>query len=136
VRRLALLLLLILPVLPWASAALEAGDCGLAPCPGTLPAIWPDRTAPLGDTVTIYGWNLAPETGYMIAVIDPEDGVYSDVATTDAEGGLLGQPFTYVVGDRPTGTYEVRLYEASWSGDTGATPIAATTFYHNNFGRH
>ena len=30
----------------------------------------------------------------------------------------------------------VRLHDASWSGDTAVAPIAATTFFHNNFLRH
>jgi hypothetical protein len=132
--RLALLLLVLMAIV--GPAVHEAGDCG-GPCPGTLPAIWPDRSAPIGDIVTIYGWNLAPETTYTIAVIEPGSGaVRSEAITTDAEGTLLTTPYTYMVGDQPLGVYEVRLYDASWGGDTAVAPIAATTFYHNNFGRH
>ena len=136
VRSSAILLFVVLVALAWAPVGPEAGDCGAVPCPGTLPAIWPDRSAPLGDTITIYGWNFAPATAYVIAVIDPDLGIYSDVVTTDAEGTLLDTPYTYIVGDQPTGVYVVRLYGAAWGGDTTEAPIAATTFFHNNFGRH
>jgi hypothetical protein len=111
----------------------EAGDCG-GPCPGTLPAIWPDRSAPLGDTVTIYGWNLTPETTYLVTVVDPENGVATAPVVTDQEGSLFGQPFTYIVGDRAVGEYAVRLDGADWNGDLGVPALATTTF-QNVFGR-
>lgn len=107
-------------------------DCGGSPCPGTVPAIWPDRSAAVGNTVTISGWNLAPLASYDVVVVWPDGSVGWETVTTDAAGELLQAPYRYVVGT-VLGTYGVRLYLAPFGGDLSQAPVTETTFFHNNF---
>jgi hypothetical protein len=107
-------------------------DCGPDPCPGTSPAIWPERSAPLGETIRILGWNLDSSTGYQMVVIQP-DGIDFSIGsvTTNQEGDLLINPLPYVyVVPESSGLFEVRIYASSWSGDLDQGPIASTTFYN------
>ena len=107
-------------------------DCGLEPCPGTSPAIWPERSAPLGETIRILGWNLDPSAGYQMVVILPDGSDFSiGSVTTNQEGDLLIDPLPYLyVVPGTSGLYEVRIYASSWNGDLDQWPIATTTFYN------
>lgn len=112
------------------STCVYAQDCGVDPCPGTTPAIWPDRSAPLGDTSRILGWNLDPYTTYEIVVSPPgAEGVSWDMIITDGEGDLLKTPYSYLVPDIP-GIYEVKVFAYPWNGNLEAEPVAMTTFYN------
>lgn len=123
--------------------ALDAKDCGVDPCPGTSPAVWPHRSAPLGDTVRILGWNLDAGTAYDIVIIRPDGAIVTgdgsgvcasgaedcwDTVTTDNAGELLQSAYSYVVGDVP-GVYQVLVYASPWSGDLNEIPIASTNFF-------
>jgi hypothetical protein len=130
-------------------AVLAAEDCGDSPCPGTQPAIWPDRSATLDDgVIRILGWNLLPQTPYDVVIVLPgESAVAYGPVFTDAEGDLLGndynlppeeaalltegQPYSYVADPALTGVYEVRIYAEAWGGDLAEVPVATTTFLHN-----
>lgn len=123
-------------------------DCGLDPCPGTAPTIWPDRSATIDNTMRILGWNLLPETDYQIIMVLPDGSVMSSgFVTADSEGDILGdeydlkpeeaarltagQPHVCEVVPAVTGVYQVRAYRNLWSGNLAEAPIAATTFLHN-----
>ncbi len=117
---------------PDTSLAQGAKDCGGVPCPGTSPAIWPDRSAAVNYTIQIFGWNLTPQGDYDIVVVAPDASASWAPVTADVAGELLSAPYTHVVGST-LGTYEVRLYASPWGGDLNQAPVAATTFFHNNF---
>jgi len=117
---------------PGTTLAQSAKDCGGIPCPGTSPAIWPDRSAAVNYTIQIFGWNLAPQGNYDIVVVAPDASVSWAPVTADVAGELLSAPYTHEVGST-LGIYEVRLYALPWSGDLNQAPVAATTFFHNNF---
>lgn len=120
--------------------AFAAVDCGLEPCPGTLPAIWPHPSKTAGDSVRILGWNLDPAGTYEIVIVQPDGlALASGTVTTDPEGDILGryegadgQPFVCAP-PIPIleGTYQVRLYPYPWSRSLEDIPVAATSFYHN-----
>ena len=135
----------------WASIGLAAEDCGASPCPGTLPAIWPQRSATIGNTMSILGWNLAPNEEYQIVVVAPDNESIiwnaEEFVVTDEEGDFLGDEYDLPPEEAATlpgrphqiflddlsaeGTYEVRAYLYLWNGDLEEPPVATTTFYHN-----
>jgi hypothetical protein len=126
------------------SMAQGCGTVNLSPCPGTLPAIWPDRSAALNNATLIFGWNLQPLTDYQMVIVRPDRSVESDVVRTDEEGDLLGDnvrddgqtwgsPYQYVAAADALGIYQVRAYVFPWSGDLNEPAVTTTTFYHNNF---
>lgn len=102
-----------------------AQECGTATCPN----IWPERSAPLGDTIRILGWYLEPSTGYDFVIIGP-DGLEAsrDTVITDDEGELLETAYSYVVPE-VSGIYQVKVYASPWSGNLNEEPIATTDFY-------
>jgi len=126
-RKLILLAVLIFGM-GLATSMYAATDCGTDPCPGTLPNIWPERSAPLGDIIRILGWNLEPSTEYNIVFMGPDGTMESwETVITDVEGDLLKTPYSTLVPILP-GVYQVNLYTPDWNGDLNAIPIATTTF--------
>jgi hypothetical protein len=113
---------------------------------GIAPAIWPDRSAPLGNASQIFGWNFGSQQSLDLVVIRPDgkilkgDGLEScpggapscwDTVAADADGGVLQDPYTYLVGS-VFGLYEVRAYASPWSGSLAEPPIAATSFFYSD----
>ncbi|HET9476318.1 MAG TPA: hypothetical protein VFP63_02390, partial [Dehalococcoidia bacterium] len=85
------------------------------------------------ETVTVTGTGFAPNTTYDIPIIRPDgslvkgDGTLTpgwDSITSDASGD-----FTYLYKlDGIFGSYEVRAYQSSWSGNLSEGPITTVTF--------
>jgi hypothetical protein len=107
------------------------------------PGIWPERSAAMANSIRVLGWNLDPLTEYEFVMALPDGSIeIGGIATTSEDGDLLiddgdavGDPLHYAVGD-VLGVYEVRAYVFPWTGDPNEAPVAATTFFHNNFGNH
>jgi hypothetical protein len=85
------------------------------------------------ETVTVTGTGFAPNTTYDIPIIRPDgsmvkgDGTLTpgwDSVTSSGSGA-----FTYYYElDGIFGSYEVRTYPASWSGNLSESPITSMTF--------
>jgi hypothetical protein len=100
----------------------------------TIPAIMTDKLdySP-SETVTVTGWSFNANQSYAIPVIRPSgsivtgDGSFTpgwDNITTDENGN-----FTYLYQlDGVLGSYTIRVYLSTWTGDLAETPLATTLF--------
>jgi hypothetical protein len=112
----------------------------------TIPAMARADTATLstdqsvyypGQTVHFSGSGFAASTTYALPVLRPDGSIVTgdgtgtpgwDQVTTDASGNLA---YDYLLAGMD-GTYEGRVYDSSWSGDTSASPTASVTFTDPN----